>query len=83
VFDALSHARAYRGAWPFEKVYGHLRAQSGRHFDPTIIDALSQLTEARHPAVSIGIGSSSPLAGLPPTGTWSDQSAARIPPAHA
>jgi putative two-component system response regulator len=82
VFDALSHARSYRGAWPFDKVYEHLRAQSGRHFDPAIIDALIHLIEARHPAVSVGIGSSSPLVGLPPAGAWTDQPSGRIPPPH-
>jgi putative two-component system response regulator len=39
VFDALTHARPYRAAWPLDKVLEEIRAQRGRHFDPDVVDA--------------------------------------------
>jgi len=39
VFDALSHERPYRAAWPMEKVMDHLKAGRGSHFDPVVLDA--------------------------------------------
>ncbi|MBK7456071.1 MAG: PAS domain S-box protein [Anaerolineales bacterium] len=38
VWDALSSDRPYRSAWPKEKVYEHIRALSGIHFDPQVVD---------------------------------------------
>lgn len=43
VFDALTHARPYKEAWPLEKAYAELRAQRGRQFDPRVIDAFFEL----------------------------------------
>jgi putative two-component system response regulator len=43
VFDALSHARPYKQAWPLDKVLEEFVTQRGRHFDPTVVDALLQL----------------------------------------
>ena len=39
VWDALSHDRPYRGAWPAEKVLGYLRELSGKQFDPRVVSA--------------------------------------------
>lgn len=39
VFDALTSDRPYRKAWSVEKTLDYLRSQSGRHFDPRIVDA--------------------------------------------
>jgi HD-GYP domain-containing protein (c-di-GMP phosphodiesterase class II) len=36
-WDALSHERPYREAWPPERVAEHLREESGTHFDPRIV----------------------------------------------
>jgi PAS domain S-box-containing protein/putative nucleotidyltransferase with HDIG domain len=36
VWDALRSKRAYREAWPDEKVFDYLRQQIGIHFDPRI-----------------------------------------------
>jgi len=44
VFDALSHDRPYRPAWPMSRVMAHLAAGRGSHFDPRVIDALESLT---------------------------------------
>jgi PAS domain S-box-containing protein len=36
-WDALSHDRPYRPAWPREAVIKHLKKQSGRQFDPQVV----------------------------------------------
>jgi len=38
VWDALSSPRPYREAWPQEKIYNYIREESGRHFDPQIVE---------------------------------------------
>ncbi len=40
VFDALSHKRCYKEAWPIEQVVAHLRDVAGKHLDPTLVDVL-------------------------------------------
>ncbi|MBC7686316.1 MAG: DUF3369 domain-containing protein, partial [Bdellovibrionales bacterium] len=40
VFDALSHKRCYKEAWPVEQVIAHLREVSGQHLDPVYVDVL-------------------------------------------
>jgi response regulator RpfG family c-di-GMP phosphodiesterase len=39
VFDALGSDRPYKKAFPEEKVLAILREESGRQFDPSVIDA--------------------------------------------
>lgn len=36
VFDAVSHKRCYKEAWPLEQVKQYLREQSGQMFDPKV-----------------------------------------------
>lgn len=38
VFDALSHSRCYKEAWPMEKVLKLLEEEKGQHFDPNLVD---------------------------------------------
>ncbi|WP_167393184.1 HD-GYP domain-containing protein [Azospirillum oryzae] len=38
VFDALLSARPYKEPWPLESVVAHMREQSGRHFDPELVE---------------------------------------------
>ncbi len=38
VFDALSHKRCYKDAWPIEKIVDTFKKESGRHFDPQLVD---------------------------------------------
>ncbi|MBC8508915.1 MAG: GAF domain-containing protein [Chloroflexi bacterium] len=46
VWDALSSDRPYRDAWPEEKVLAYLQEQSGKHFDPRVVEAfLDQLSD--------------------------------------
>ena len=39
VYDALSFDRPYRSAWPKEKVIEHIKKQSGKYFDPHVVEA--------------------------------------------
>jgi PAS domain S-box-containing protein len=39
VWDALRSDRPYRDAWPVEKVKRYIREESGKHFDPAVVDA--------------------------------------------
>jgi PAS domain S-box-containing protein/putative nucleotidyltransferase with HDIG domain len=39
VWDALTSDRPYRDAWPEDKVRAHLREQSGKYFDPDVVEA--------------------------------------------
>jgi HD-GYP domain-containing protein (c-di-GMP phosphodiesterase class II) len=38
VWDALTSNRPYRPAWKKEDALSHIREQSGRHFDPQVVD---------------------------------------------
>ena len=40
VFDALSHKRCYKEAWPNDAVIAHLREVSGLHLDPQFVELL-------------------------------------------
>jgi len=42
VFDALTHARAYKAAWPVQQAVEEMRRQRGRHFDPEVLDVFLQ-----------------------------------------
>jgi HD-GYP domain-containing protein (c-di-GMP phosphodiesterase class II) len=38
VWDALIHSRSYKAAWPEEEVLAYIQEQSGRHFDPNVVN---------------------------------------------
>jgi putative two-component system response regulator len=38
VFDALTSKRPYKKAWPIEEALADMREQSGRHFDPELVE---------------------------------------------
>lgn len=40
VFDALSSKRSYKESWPESKVLDVIRDESGRHFDPELVEIL-------------------------------------------
>jgi response regulator RpfG family c-di-GMP phosphodiesterase len=40
VFDALTHERAYKNAWPIEQVRDYLHDVAGQHLDPYYVDIL-------------------------------------------
>ncbi len=39
VFDALTSKRPYKEAWSIEDALEHIKNQSGKHFDPKVVDA--------------------------------------------
>jgi response regulator RpfG family c-di-GMP phosphodiesterase len=43
VWDALSSDRPYRASWPKEKVLDYIRAESGKHFDPQVVESFLPL----------------------------------------
>lgn len=42
VFDALSHERIYKAAWPIEKIVGYFKQQKGNAFDPELTELFLQ-----------------------------------------
>ena len=40
VFDALTSKRPYKEAWPIEKALSVMQGESGKHFDPDVIQAM-------------------------------------------
>jgi putative two-component system response regulator len=43
VFDALTHERPYKAAWPVEKAVDEVRRLRGTQFDPDVVDAFEEL----------------------------------------
>jgi putative two-component system response regulator len=43
VFDALTHERPYKSAWPVDMAVDEITSNRGTQFDPEIVDAFSQL----------------------------------------
>jgi putative two-component system response regulator len=39
VFDALINDRPYKAAWPLEKALTEIQSESGKHFDPEVVEA--------------------------------------------
>ena len=46
VFDALTHERPYKSAWTVEDSVAEIRSQSGRQFDPQVVEAFLALPHA-------------------------------------
>lgn len=47
VWDALTHDRPYRQAWPEESALEHLREHAGTLFDPEIVEAFLKIQERK------------------------------------
>lgn len=45
VYDALRFGRRYHSAWSEQKVREYLREQSGKHFDPRVVETFLKLLE--------------------------------------
>jgi HD-GYP domain-containing protein (c-di-GMP phosphodiesterase class II) len=45
VFDALSSNRCYKESWEKEKVYEIIRNESGKHFDPELVQVFFEITD--------------------------------------
>lgn len=50
VFDALASARPYKRAWPEDETIGYIKGQSGRQFDPLIVEAFLKVMDYRKEA---------------------------------
>jgi putative two-component system response regulator len=46
VFDALGSKRCYKEAWNDEEILAQIRQESGRHFDPTLVDLFFENLDA-------------------------------------
>ena len=46
VFDALTHDRPYKEAWPEDEALEEIQKSSGKHFDPEVVDAFVGLAES-------------------------------------
>ena len=46
VFDALTHERPYKKAWPIEDALAEIQKCAGAHFDPRVVAAFCQLSHA-------------------------------------
>jgi putative two-component system response regulator len=55
VFDALTHERPYKSAWPVDKAVEEISRGRGTHFDPAVVDAFSVLNpeDLVNPAESV------------------------------
>lgn len=45
VFDALTSERVYKAAWPIEKAIDYIKEQSGKQFDPMIVEAFLDMSD--------------------------------------
>lgn len=45
VWDALRYDRPYRKSWSAEKVLEYIREQSGKHFDPRVVDVFLKIVK--------------------------------------
>ena len=45
VFDALSHSRVYKKAWPKDQVVERIKQERGKHFDPHLVDLFLENTD--------------------------------------
>ncbi|MBV9865682.1 MAG: response regulator [Abitibacteriaceae bacterium] len=47
VFDALTHERPYKKAWPLEQAIAEIQQQGGKQFDPAVIAAFSTVAQSK------------------------------------
>jgi putative two-component system response regulator len=69
VFDALTHERPYKSAWPIDLAVDEINRGRGTHFDPSVVDAFGELNpeELVNPAESVpgALGSADPADRYP------------------
>ncbi|HEX6306731.1 MAG TPA: HD domain-containing phosphohydrolase [Longimicrobiales bacterium] len=46
VYDALTHERSYKPAWPVSRALGEILTKKGTHFDPLVVAALLRVLDA-------------------------------------
>jgi len=69
VFDALTHERPYKSAWPVDMAVDEINGGRGTHFDPAVVDAFAELNpeDLVNPAESV-----------PGTGGWGDRTGTEV-----
>lgn len=50
VYDALTSDRPYRPAWTEESALAHIRAESGSHFDPRVVEEFMEMVAEKQTA---------------------------------
>lgn len=60
VFDALTHARPYKAAWPVGQAIARIKRGSGSQFDPRVVDAFLAVHERALTAIRAGEHSQPP-----------------------
>lgn len=45
VFDALTHRRPYKEAWPIDRAIEEITAQRGKQFEPRVVDAFLEINK--------------------------------------
>lgn len=46
VFDALTSVRPYKEAWSIDQAFDYIRNESGKHFDPDLVEALLTMRDS-------------------------------------
>lgn len=54
VFDALTHERPYKDAWPLDEAVAEIRKQRGQQFDPRVVDAFASVQD-QIAAAAVGV----------------------------
>jgi putative nucleotidyltransferase with HDIG domain len=62
VFDALTHSRPYKAAWPVDQAVATIQELRGSQFDPRVVDAFVAIDHRR----LVNAGSSAFRPGMPP-----------------
>jgi putative two-component system response regulator len=62
VFDALTHSRPYKAAWAVADAIAEIRRQSGKQFDPAVVDAFLTVLGTGRPVQRGRAGSGSAAA---------------------
>ena len=55
VFDAMTHKRVYKDAFPVEDTLAYMKSEKGKHFDPELLDLFISMTSGNQASQSNGI----------------------------
>jgi HD-GYP domain-containing protein (c-di-GMP phosphodiesterase class II) len=55
VFDALTHPRPYKPAWPADEALNEIVREAGRQFDPEIVRAFASLYQEKRLAGPVAV----------------------------